>query len=70
LIGTGKFPGSLYAGYLIGAGAMILGGLVAAFLGVAAEGKSLEDVATPLSVIRKPPQAPVGSRGWPGPATG
>jgi hypothetical protein len=28
---------------------MAVGGLVAAFLGVAAEGKSLEDIATPLS---------------------
>ena len=33
---------------------MILGGIVAAFLAVDAEGKSLEDVATPLSVIAKP----------------
>jgi hypothetical protein len=33
---------------------MILGGLVAAFLAVDAEGKSLEDVATPLSVVAKP----------------
>jgi len=54
LIGTGKDPTSLYIGYLIGAGAMILGGLVAAFLGVDAEGKALEDVATPLSVRGKP----------------
>ena len=36
---------------MLGAGVMILGGVVAAFLGVDAEGKSLEDVATPLSVI-------------------
>ncbi len=57
LIGTGKDPGSLYVGYMIGAGAMILGGLVAAFLGVAAEGKPLEDVARPLSVIGKPAEA-------------
>jgi MFS family permease len=56
LIGTGKDPNSLYWGYLLGAGAMILGGVVAAFLGVAAEGKSLEDVARPLGVIGKPPQ--------------
>ena len=33
---------------------MIVGGLVAAFLGVDAEGKSLEDVATPLSARRAP----------------
>jgi MFS family permease len=54
LIGDGKDPNSLYWGYLLGAGAMILGGVVAAFLAVDAEGKSLEDVATPLSVIAKP----------------
>jgi MFS family permease len=57
LIGTGKDPNSLYWGYLLGAGAMILGGVVAAFLAVDAEGKSLEDIATPLSVIAKPAQA-------------
>jgi MFS family permease len=56
LIGTGKDPNALYWGYMLGAGAMILGGLVAAFLGVAAEGKALEDVARPLGVIGKPPQ--------------
>ena len=47
----------LYWGYLLGAGAMILGGVVAAFLAVNAEGKSLEDIATPLSVIAKPAEA-------------
>jgi MFS family permease len=57
LIGTGNDPNKLYAGYLLGAGAMILGGLVTIFFGVNAEGKSLEDVARPLSVIAKPPQA-------------
>jgi MFS family permease len=57
LIGAGKDPNSLYWGYLIGAGAMILGGLVAAFLAVNAEGKSLEDVARPLSVMAKPPES-------------
>jgi MFS family permease len=56
LIGTGTDPNALYWGYLLGAGAMILGGLVAAFLGVDAEGKSLEDVARPLSVVAKPAQ--------------
>jgi hypothetical protein len=53
LIGNGSDPNKLYVGYLIGAGAMILGGLVAAFLGVNAEGKSLEEVASPLSMVRK-----------------
>jgi MFS family permease len=49
LIGEGQSRGPLFYGYLLGAGVMIAGGLVAAFLGVSAEGKSLEDVATPLS---------------------
>jgi MFS family permease len=52
LIGTGEDRGPLFGGYLLGAGVMIVGGLVAAFLGVDAENKSLEDVATPLSMRR------------------
>jgi MFS family permease len=36
-------------GYYIGAGLMIAAGLVELFLGVNAEGRSLEDIATPLS---------------------
>jgi hypothetical protein len=32
---------------------MILGGIVEIFLGVAAERKSLEDVASPLSLVRR-----------------
>jgi len=74
LIGTGKDPNSLYWGYMLGAGAMILGGVVAAFLAVDAEGKSLEDIATPLSVIAKPPQtifrAGGGGGGAPSPTAG
>jgi MFS family permease len=54
LIGDGHDPDKLYWGYLLGAGAMILGGLVAAFFAVDAEGKSLEDIAKPLSVVAKP----------------
>jgi MFS family permease len=53
LIGTGKNPNSLFIGYLIGAGAMLLGGVVAAVLAVNAEGRSLEDIAAPLSMVRK-----------------
>jgi MFS family permease len=52
LIGTGEDRGPLFYGYLLGAAVMIVGGLVAAFLGVNAEGKSLEDVATPLAMRR------------------
>jgi MFS family permease len=50
LIGTGHDPDKLYWGYLLGAAAMIVGGLVAVFFAVDAEGKSLEDIARPLSV--------------------
>jgi hypothetical protein len=50
----------------IGSTAMILGGLVAMFFGVDAEGKSLEDVARPLSVLAKPPESIFRSGGRPG----
>jgi MFS family permease len=53
LIGTGQDHFSMFIGYIIGAGVMILGGLIAAFLGVAAEGRSLEDLAKPLSSVKK-----------------
>jgi MFS family permease len=54
LIGEGESRGPLFGGYLLGAGVMVVGGLVAAFLGVNAERKSLEDVALPLSMRRHP----------------
>jgi MFS family permease len=57
LIGNGTDRNSLFVGYLVGAGAMIVGGVVAIFFGVAAEGKPLEEVATPLSVIAKPSES-------------
>jgi MFS family permease len=40
---------SIFYGYLFGAGLMLLGALVELFLGVKAEGRSLESIATPLS---------------------
>jgi MFS family permease len=52
LIGDGKDRVPMFYGYLLGAAVMIVGGVVAIVLGVAAEGKSLEDVATPLSARR------------------
>jgi MFS family permease len=70
LIGTGNDPNKLYIGYLIGAGAMILGGLIAVFFAVDAEGKSLEEVARPLSVIAKPAEAIFRPGGAPPPAAG
>ncbi len=51
LIGDGTNHGALAFGYLIGAAVMVIGGLVEAKLGIDAEGKSLEDVATPLSAV-------------------
>ena len=51
LIGDGSRPVLLFLGYLLGAGVMIGGGLVAWFLAVDAEGKSLEDVASPLAAV-------------------
>jgi MFS family permease len=69
LIGTGHDRNSLFVGYLVGAIAMIIGGVVAIFFGVNAEGKSLEDVATPLSVIAKPAQT-IFRSGDPGTAPG
>ncbi|WP_255657893.1 MFS transporter [Actinoplanes sp. L3-i22] len=57
LIGEGEDPGKLFIGYLIGAVVMAIGGVVEIFLGVDAEGKSLEDVATPLSAVTTRPRA-------------
>jgi MFS family permease len=52
LIGDGSKPVNLFIGYLIGAAIMIIGGLVTIAFGVAAEGRSLEDIATPLAARR------------------
>jgi len=52
LIGNGADASKLFAGYLVGAGVMILGGVVELLLGVPAERKPLEAVARPLSLIR------------------
>ena len=47
LIGNGSSRTGLFIGYLISAGIMLIGGLVEAFLGVQAAGKSLEQVTEP-----------------------
>ncbi len=49
LIGDGSNPTALLYGYLLAAAIMIVGGLVEVVLGIDAEHKALEDVATPLS---------------------
>jgi len=48
IIGTGSST-ALFAGYLVAATLMILGALVEAWIGVAAERRSLEHIAPPLS---------------------
>src|SRR5215216_102898 len=52
IIGTGN-TGSLFVAYLVGAGFMIFAAIVELLLGVRAEGKSLENVATPLTAIEE-----------------
>jgi MFS family permease len=43
----------LMIGYLIGAGVMVVGGIFEVAFGVSAERKSLEDVASPLTLVRR-----------------
>jgi MFS family permease len=51
-------------GYFIGAALMVIGGIAEAVLGVRAEGRSLEDIAQPLTVEDEPDQ-PVSTAGAP-----
>jgi MFS family permease len=51
LIGTGSSRTGLTIGYVIGGVLMIIGGLVEVFLGIDAEGRSLEQVARPLTEV-------------------
>ena len=48
-LGESGDPGQVAIGYLIGAAVMALGGIAEIFLGVRAEGQSLEDIAKPLT---------------------
>jgi MFS family permease len=54
LIGNGQDHFKLFIGYMLGAAIMVIGGVVEVFLGVNAEGHSLEDIASPLSAVSKP----------------
>jgi hypothetical protein len=56
LVGTGEVTDTVLA-FVIGAILMIAAGLVEAFLGVRAERKSLEDLATPLTATDGRPGA-------------
>jgi MFS family permease len=62
LIGNGSSRTGLFVGYLVGAGIMLIGGLVEAFLGIQAAGKSLEQVTKPItSVDEKTTAAPAAA---------
>ena len=50
LIGTGE-PRAIAGGYWLGAGLMLLAAVAALRLGIAAERRSLEEIAQPLSVV-------------------
>lgn len=56
LIGTGSTT-NLFIGYLIAAAVMIGAAITELVLGVRAEGRSLESVATPLTAIDRPGEA-------------
>jgi MFS family permease len=51
LIGDGTSRTGLFIGYLVGAGIMVLGGVIEIVFGVNAEGKSLETVTKPLTEV-------------------
>src|SRR3954469_19945417 len=51
LIQSGK-PSQIFIGYVIGAGVMIVGGIIQATMGVEAAQRDLEDIAPPLSATQ------------------
>jgi MFS family permease len=52
----------LMVGYMVGAGIMVIGGVVAAVLGINAERTALEDVASPLSLVKRASESISGIR--------
>jgi MFS family permease len=52
LVGDGKERGPLVIGDYVGAGVMIVGGVIALIFGVDAARKSLETITSPLSVVK------------------
>src|SRR3954452_6922593 len=72
LIDKGSASGDITViaiGYFVGAALMVAGGIVEAFLGVKAEGQSLEDIATPLTAEDGDDEAGSGAGSAPQPAT-
>jgi MFS family permease len=66
LIGDGTSRTPLFIGYLIGAGIMMLGGVVEILFGINAEGKSLEDITKPLTATASESEA-LGTASLPSP---
>jgi MFS family permease len=66
-VASGK-PSELMIGYLIGAGVMVLGAIAELLFGVKAERTSLEDIASPLSLVRKASGSISGGGAQPAPA--
>ena len=61
LVSTGKVADTVVA-FVIGASLMILAGLVEVFLGVKAERKGLEEIASPLTATEQPPSVGAAAR--------
>jgi MFS family permease len=61
LIGNGSSRTGLFIGYLVGAGIMLIGGLVEVFLGINAAGKSLEQITKPLTSVADEIAAPTAA---------
>ncbi|WGL51227.1 MFS transporter [Nocardioides sp. BP30] len=55
-----KDVSAIAIGYFVGAALMVVGGVVEAFLGVRAEGRSLESIAQPLTADDDPQDSPSG----------
>jgi MFS family permease len=62
LIGDGEQRGPITVGYFLGAGIMIIGGVVTFILGVDAERKSLETITDPISLVRADVAAEPGQK--------
>ena len=58
----------MFIGYLVGAGIMIIGGIVEIVLGINAEGKSLEEITKPLTSGSDDAEGPEGGSALPAPA--
>ncbi len=65
MVGDGTDRGPLFWGYVLGAAVMMFGGVIAGVFGISAAGKSLEDIADPLSLVEGPDGAVRAGDGGP-----